>query len=381
LEVLNYQWAYWGIEVVQNSVNHHPTIRYNKSHHNSKGGKISCGDGGGINIRADNAEVYYNLCYANDGPGIGGDNMSEPVHYRSKIYNNVSYNNCQAAYMGCNELKLGAGVADFVVQNNILQRDPASIAYYFVSISDSSTFLRNNCYFSPDPNEYRFSWGAQEISGCENWFHATGDSKTSFCDDPQFAYAQSFDFRLRFNSQCIDKGTYVGLREDGEGVPVPYKSWPDIGAHEYYGDDYDGIPHAQDNCPGIPNGPGLGTCINMNFPFFFGKACIADRECGTAGFCSTNQDDRIPNISEGNGYGDACDCYGNFDNDFDVDGIDAAKIKASYGRSRMLNPCTNETPCSGDFNVDEDVDGSDVFLFRANFGRNSFNNPCPLLME
>jgi hypothetical protein len=356
-------------------------IRYNKSHHNSKGGKLSCGDGGGINIRADNAEVYYNLCYANDGPGIGGDNMSEPVHSGSKIYNNLLYNNCQAAYAGCNELKLGAGVAGFVVQNNILQRDPASNAYYFVAISDSSTFLSNNCYYSPDPDEYKFSWGNQEISGCENWLQAIDGTATSFCGDPKFAYAQKFDFRLRVNSHCINKGSAVGLREDSEGILVPYESRPDIGAHEYYGDDYDGIPHYRDNCPSIPNGPGLGTCVNMTFPSLCGKACTVDGECGTDGFCSVDQDDKIPQIPEGNGYGDACDCYGNFDNDSDVDGSDAAKIKASFGRSPILNACTSEFPCSGDFNCDEDVDGSDAFLFKSNFGRSPFNNPCPLPMD
>ena len=372
LEMLNAQWAYWGIEVVQNAINHHPIIRYNKSHHNSKADKASCGDGGGINIRADNAEVYYNLCYANDGPGIGGEKMNEPMHYGAEIFNNVLYNNCQHAYAGCNELKLGVGANEFIVRNNILQRDPASRALYFISISDPSTLLSNNCYYSPDPNKYIFSFVNQAINSCRDWIAATDANGTSFCINPLLAYAPNSDFRIRFNSPCIDTGTDVGRTEDYHGTRVPYGSHSDIGAHEYIGEDYDGIPPDQDNCPNIPNGPALGTCVNMTSPSFFNKSCMIDSECGASGFCSLNQDDTIPQCSGGNGYGDACDCYGNFDNDSDVDGSDVSKMKRYFGM------CINGELCKGDFNCDGDVDGSDLFMFRSNFGRSLTHNSCPL---
>ena len=75
---------------------------------------------------------------------------------------------------------------------------------------------------------------------------------------------------------------------------------------------------------------------------------------------------------------DFCDCEGNFDNDQDQDGSDAATFKVDFGRSVFLNPCTNSLPCNGDFECDSDVDGTDAALFKEDFGRSPFSNPCPI---
>jgi hypothetical protein len=72
-----------------------------------------------------------------------------------------------------------------------------------------------------------------------------------------------------------------------------------------------------------------------------------------------------------------CECEGNFDNDVDVDGFDAATFKADFGRGGFTRPCINGDPCNGDFSCDGDVDGSDASLFKSDFGRSQFNNPCP----
>jgi len=72
-----------------------------------------------------------------------------------------------------------------------------------------------------------------------------------------------------------------------------------------------------------------------------------------------------------------CECEGNFDNDQDVDGFDAATFKADFSRGGFIRPCVNGDPCNGDFSCDGDVDGSDASLFKSDFGRGQFNNPCP----
>jgi hypothetical protein len=69
-------------------------------------------------------------------------------------------------------------------------------------------------------------------------------------------------------------------------------------------------------------------------------------------------------------------CEGNFDCDKDVDASDAAAFKNDFGRSAMMNPCSNLLPCDGDFNCDKDVDSSDASAFEQDFGRSSMLNPC-----
>jgi hypothetical protein len=134
--------------------------------------------------------------------------------------------------------------------------------------------------------------------------------------------------------------------------------------------DEDGIPDSIDNCPDHPNGLYLGTCISP-----IQETCTEHADCGSGGYCSMNQEDSYP--PQGNNCGDACECEGNFDNDLDVDGSDAATFKAFFGRSEFFNPCTNESPCHGDFDCDVDVDGTDAGLFKRNFSRAIYINPCP----
>ena len=130
-----------------------------------------------------------------------------------------------------------------------------------------------------------------------------------------------------------------GMYEDGESED--YLIRVDSEAPD---SDGDGIPDPFDNCPNHPN-PG--------------------------------QEDTYPPPS-GNNCGDACECEGNFDDDQDQDGSDAANFKADFGRSPFSRPCTNGDPCNGDFDCDGDVDGTDAALFKSDFGRSPFFNPCPI---
>jgi hypothetical protein len=136
--------------------------------------------------------------------------------------------------------------------------------------------------------------------------------------------------------------------------------------------DDDGICDDDDNCPAKPNGLLLGICLNGTS----GGTCRNDDDCITGGYCSMNQEDTYP--PGGNGWGDACECEGNFDDDQDQDGSDAATFKADFGRSPFSRPCANGDPCNGDFDCDVDVDGTDAALFKSDFGRSTFFNPCPI---
>ena len=185
--------------------------------------------------------------------------------------------------------------------------------------------------------------------------------------------------------------------------------------------DSDGPIDIRDNCPQTPNGPNSGTCTSGSI----GTSCTIPgenpSECGTGGFCSMDQedadgdslgdacdtcldtdgdgsgdpdvpenicaDDNCPTVYNpfqddsyppgGNNCGDGCECEGNFDNDDDCDGSDAATFKLDFGRSTFNSPCTSLDPCNGDFGCDGDVDGTDAAQFKLDFGRSPFSNPCP----
>ena len=127
--------------------------------------------------------------------------------------------------------------------------------------------------------------------------------------------------------------------------------------------DADGISDDQDTCPLHPNSPILGICLRT----MWGKTCLSNEECGTSGLalCSMDQSDNID-----------CDCKSNFDCDYDVDGTDAARFKADFGRSLFSYPCISQDTCNGDFECDGDVDGTDAADFKRYFGISPFSGYC-----
>lgn len=413
-DIKDTRWGYWGIEVVQNSSSDHHIVRYNKSHHNARP-YCKFRDGGGINIRADNALVYYNLCYLNDGPGIGGGCMSEAPHHGAMIYHNVCYHNCQGLFSYidfCADFSFHYGIYNCKFRNNIVQKDPDCFNCYLVYIENISGMdIDYNCYYSAN-GEYSFYWD-EVFYSFDNWQSELSNDIYSFCSDPQFTDDTNSDFHIRGDSPCKDKGddsiTFETEVKDywGNDVPYPRGGTCDMGAHEYYEDrdndripddvdncpdaantnqedsDGDGIGDVCDNCPDLPNGPNQGACATYlmpNLTLIMGNPCTDDSDCGLGEFCEMNQLD-----SNSNGIGDVCECETDFNFDRNVDGYDITIFLIDLGRNKWNNPCTKEDPCTGDFDYDGDVDRDDfIFFYYKIFedcGRNIWNNPCPLCSE
>ena len=72
----------------------------------------------------------------------------------------------------------------------------------------------------------------------------------------------------------------------------------------------------------------------------------------------------------GNGAGDACECYADFSNDGMVTGPDIGILSAEYGRSDC-----DTNPCLADANGDGAVNGTDLGILSAEYGRND----CPVI--
>jgi hypothetical protein len=93
------------------------------------------------------------------------------------------------------------------------------------------------------------------------------------------------------------RGPDDAVADDGDGSGIPGDSTCTGGQTQ----------GCDDNCPYLPNGPSFGSCIAGDSARR-GKPCLADGDCGVAGYCSQDQED-----SDRDGIGDACEQCGGFD--------------------------------------------------------------------
>jgi len=134
--------------------------------------------------------------------------------------------------------------------------------------------------------------------------------------------------------------------------------------------DGDGECDAIDNCPDTPNGLLLGTCAEQISIIYRGTGVTCTEggsECGGGEVCQMNQED-----CNGNGIGDACECYAEFDGDGTVYPSDLSVFLGEYGRTDCnINP----PPCQSDFDGDGNVYPSDLSVFLDEYGRTD----CPVM--
>jgi hypothetical protein len=82
-------------------------------------------------------------------------------------------------------------------------------------------------------------------------------------------------------------------------------------AHYYDDDDNDTISNSTDNCPGVPNGPQLGTCLNVEDFTTVGETCTTQEQCGIQVVCGTplpvNLCDLYQHDTDSDGVGNVCD--------------------------------------------------------------------------
>jgi hypothetical protein len=129
--------------------------------------------------------------------------------------------------------------------------------------------------------------------------------------------------------------------------------------------DSDAVGDVCDNCPARPNSATLGTCVKFVSLVWSnsGTTCSSDTDCATGETCDLAQGD-----CNGNGCGDACECYADITGTTGkVDLSDLVIMKGEFQK-----PCPPSL-CTADLNDDNKVDLADLVLMKREFNRSG----CP----
>ena len=210
-------------------------IRYNRI-----SGTLSLGEDGsgiGIDMYADNNQIYQNIAYDNDGPGI-----SLASNSGNKIFNNTTYGNnlntsgelTKLGEIRVTGQKIGEA-ANFSIKNNIAY---ATAPYAYAIFVDAYSYnnnpdITNNIWHAPNATSW-FLWKFHNPPVGTIWNNLPGVG-TDLNVDPLFVDPDALDFRLQASSPAIDHGVNVGLITDLAGTALPQDTGFDIGAYEYAG--------------------------------------------------------------------------------------------------------------------------------------------------
>lgn len=149
-------------------------------------------------------------------------NINSPVAEQNYLINNTVYDAYNGIYL--------SSVSDYwTVENNIV--DTASNAYINVQGNLSNVTVDYNLYTSSSGSKWIWNTAGQTWA---TWVGAGRDTHSPTPSNPFFRDAAGSDLKLRNNSPCIDSATEVGLAEDFTGHTIPWRSVPDIGAHEFF---------------------------------------------------------------------------------------------------------------------------------------------------
>ena len=211
---------------VTSGAGHNNVIRYNAVY-NQKG---AANDGAGIAVDqwCDNNQIYYNICYGNDGPGFYNYDA-----IGNSFDNNVAYGNCQNSSGGLtmkSEFRLtGTRTNNVILKNDI---GYATLTNTYAIYLSSETYgaalsIANNDWFSVAGNW--FYYNATPGTSLTAWNTMVGGG-TDIHADPKFVNPAT-DLHLQSGSVCIGVGVNVGLTEDYEGTSV--SGAVTIGAYQY----------------------------------------------------------------------------------------------------------------------------------------------------
>ncbi len=164
-------------------------------------------------------------------------------------------------------------------------------------------------------------------------------------------FDESMDILREVQSEEGSDDDGVFIDGDGNGVPGDNPCAGTTG-------------NCDDNCFDIPNGPDVGTCVKNISGMLLGTGivCTDDVDCSMGEICDTFQGDH-----DGNGIGDACECYSDINCDAKVNLSDLMILKDEFNQ-----PCP-PSPCSADITGDGNVNLSDLVIMKVQFMRSG----CP----
>ena len=185
-------------------------------------------------------EVYYNLFYEKtETSSTGHSNVSEGLSievvegicHDNLVYNNVFYGIFNQG------LSLGNGVASILVKNNICMDcgrggDELNICIWIHGNIGANNVISNNCFYDADTSDVIEYKGATCTVAYADANHP--EFSNNIGADPKMIDPANGNFHLKGSSPCIEAGVDVSLTEDYDGVSVPKRTNPDIGAFEFY---------------------------------------------------------------------------------------------------------------------------------------------------
>lgn len=196
-------------------------IRYNKSYNNGLDPTTMRGAGIMIDENSNGEEVYYNICYGNEGSGVGtsGDD--------TLIYNNILYDNREGIFLFLSGLTSDSS-ADSIIKNNIIlaNGDQGYIMVRAEAVASGGNVFDYNIYYGSSKVS-PFSWDTGGPPAYDHtWvqWQVHNPEAHSAIADPLFVNATGGNFTLKPNSPCIGAGTDLGASYDD--AIKPGSTWP-----------------------------------------------------------------------------------------------------------------------------------------------------------
>lgn len=218
----------------------HNIIRYNISHHHTAFSGI---DGNGIQLDqwCDFNQVYYNICFANDGAGINVFDSSNDYIYNNTLFGNMldpgKSHPIKAELILASDFEHNVDRTNrVVVANNIIVATESSNYAIYVDRLTSDNYLKveRNLFYHTQGGAFYF-WNGQIGKEILTW-NQFPCSAANLYGDPQFVRfpaGSPAEFMLGPTSPAIDAGKSIGLTVDILGQAVPQGNNPDVGAIEF----------------------------------------------------------------------------------------------------------------------------------------------------